>query len=131
MSALSSLASSSLSLGHIDSIAVIYSRLGMLLGDMAKLGPFANTAFCAGVKLVLDRFMTHIQMFLSLIDWLLLSDLAALIPWVDHIVIKTTIITILIWFVFIAKNIKLSYLSSLDLVEHFLSYLFNETNASI
>ena len=45
MSALSSEASSSLSLGHSDSIAVMYSRLGMLLGDMAKLGPLANNDF--------------------------------------------------------------------------------------
>ena len=34
MSDLSSMASS-FNLGHIDSIAVIYSTLGMLLGDMA------------------------------------------------------------------------------------------------
>ena len=66
MLALSSEASSSLSLGYIDSIAVIYSRLGMLLGDMAKLGPLANKGFCAGVSLVLDKFMTPLLMSSSL-----------------------------------------------------------------
>ena len=50
MSALSSDASYSFNLGHIVSVAVIYSRLGMLLGDIAKLGPLANTDFCAGIN---------------------------------------------------------------------------------
>ena len=49
MSALSSNASSSFNLGHIVSIGVIYSRLGMLLGDMAKLGPLAYTDFVLGI----------------------------------------------------------------------------------
>ena len=66
MLALSSEASSSLSLGNIDSIAVMYSRLGMLLGDMTKFGPFANNDFCAGVNSVLNKFMTHLLMFSSL-----------------------------------------------------------------
>ena len=38
----------------------------MLLGDMAKLGPFTSTDFCAGVNSVLDTFMTHLLISLSL-----------------------------------------------------------------
>ena len=40
-------------------MAVIYSKLGGCLGDTAKLGPLARTDFCAGVKGLLDRLMTH------------------------------------------------------------------------
>ena len=40
-------------------MAVIYSKVGGCLGDTTKLGPLAKTDFCAAVKSLLDRLMTH------------------------------------------------------------------------
>ena len=40
-------------------MAVIYSKLGGCLGETAKLGPLASTDFCAGVKGLLDKLITH------------------------------------------------------------------------
>ena len=64
MSALSTMASSSLSLEHKASTAVMYSTLGMYLGAKEKLGPFAEAAFCPSVKLILERLMTYLLMLL-------------------------------------------------------------------
>ena len=41
-------------------MAVIYSKLGGYLGEMAKLGPLARTDLWAGVKCLLERLMTHL-----------------------------------------------------------------------
>ena len=41
-------------------MAVIYSKLGGCLGTTAKLGPFARTDLCAGVKGLLDMLMTNL-----------------------------------------------------------------------
>ena len=40
-------------------MAVIYSKLGGCLGVTTKLGPLASTDLCAGVKGLLERFITH------------------------------------------------------------------------
>ena len=40
-------------------MAVIYSKLEGCLGVTAKLGPFASTDLCAGVKGLLERLITH------------------------------------------------------------------------
>ena len=65
MSALSSMASSSLSFGQMDSTAVIYSRLCICLGAIENLGPLAKTDLWPSVKLVLERFITHLLLLLS------------------------------------------------------------------
>ena len=61
-SALSSSASCWLNLVQAASMAVIYSTLGGCLGLTAKLGPLARTDLCAGVKGLLDRLMTHLEL---------------------------------------------------------------------
>ena len=43
-------------------MAVIYSKLGECLGVTAKLGPLASTDLCAGVKGLLERFITHFRL---------------------------------------------------------------------
>ena len=60
ISALSSSASCWLSLVQAASMAVMYSKLGGCLGVTAKLGPLAKTDLWAGVKGLLERFMTHL-----------------------------------------------------------------------
>ena len=57
--ALSSSASCWLNLVQAASMAVIYSKLGGCLGVPAKLGPLASRDLCAGVKGLLERFITH------------------------------------------------------------------------
>ena len=59
-SALSSCTSCSLSLLQIDSTAVVHSVLGILEGARAKFGPLAKRDSCTLVRLVLDRFITHL-----------------------------------------------------------------------
>ena len=59
ISALSSSASFWLSLVQAACVAVIYSKLGGCLGLTTNLGPLASTDFCAGVKCLLDRLITH------------------------------------------------------------------------
>ena len=49
-------------------MAVIYSKLGGCIGDTAKLGPLARTDLCAGVKGLLDKFMTHLGLGSSMED---------------------------------------------------------------
>ena len=39
-------------------MAVIYSKLGGCFGVTTKLGPLASTDLCAGVKGLLDKFIT-------------------------------------------------------------------------
>ena len=65
-SALSSSASCWLSLVQAASMAVMYSKLGGCLGVTAKLGPLAKTDLWAGVKGLLERFMTHLGLGSSL-----------------------------------------------------------------
>ena len=45
--------------------------LGIYFGVIEKFGTFAKTDCCPSVKLVLDRFMTHLLVLLAS-DWLLL-----------------------------------------------------------
>ena len=66
ISALSSSASCWLSLVQAASMAVMYSKLGGCLGVTAKLGPLAKTDLWAGVKGLLERFMTHLGLGSSL-----------------------------------------------------------------
>ena len=47
-------------------MAVMYSKLGGCLGVTAKLGPLAKTDLWAGVKGLLERFMTHLGLGSSL-----------------------------------------------------------------
>ena len=47
-------------------MAVIYSKLGGCLGVTTKLGPLARTDLWAGVKGLLERFMTHLGLGSSL-----------------------------------------------------------------
>ena len=47
-------------------MAVMYSKLGGCLGVTAKLGPLARTDLWAGVKGLLERFMTHLGLGSSL-----------------------------------------------------------------
>ena len=57
--ALSSSASCWLNLVQAASMAVIQSKLGGCLGVTTKLGPLASTDLCAGVKGLLEMFITH------------------------------------------------------------------------
>ena len=66
-SALSSCASFSLHLLQIDSTVVIYSVLGILEGARAIVGPLPKRDSCALVRLVLDRFITHLLLLLLLL----------------------------------------------------------------
>ena len=66
ISALSSSASCWLSLVQAASMAVMYSKLGGCLGVTTKLGPLARTDLWAGVKGLLERFMTHLGLGSSL-----------------------------------------------------------------
>ena len=66
ISALSSSASYWLSLVQAASMAVVYSKLGGCLRVTAKLGPLARTDLCAGVKGLLERFMTNLGLGSSL-----------------------------------------------------------------
>ena len=66
ISALSSSASCWLSLVQAASMAVMYSKLGGCLGVTTKLGPLAKTDLWAGVKGLLERFMTHLGLGSSL-----------------------------------------------------------------
>ena len=47
-------------------MAVMYSKLGGCLGVTTKLGPLAKTDLRAGVKGLLERFMTHLGLGSSL-----------------------------------------------------------------
>ena len=47
-------------------MAVMYSKLGGCLGETAKFGPLAKTDFCALVKGLLEKFMTHFGLGSSL-----------------------------------------------------------------
>ena len=47
-------------------MAVMYSKLGGCLGVTTKLGPLAKTDLWAGVKGLLERFMTHLGLGSSL-----------------------------------------------------------------
>ena len=74
VSAQSSWESCSKSLWHTDSIAVINSIFGTLLGAMAKCGPLDGRDSWACVRGVLDKFTTHLLVLLLLLllcDWLL------------------------------------------------------------
>ena len=50
----------------------------MFSGAIEILGPLAKTAFCPSVKLILDRFITHL-LLLMVCNWLLLLPMLSVL----------------------------------------------------